>query len=342
MKLRGIIIGLSLFAAAYSMAADEESVPPAEETATTNAVEDSALPERLRYQDKIDWHMVAIEALVIEVDEERARQLGFNYGLSTLDSNGGDASSVLDGANVGIGPSAFTPASVATLTEQLDGRTSVGFANRMPGLGISLAGMNVDTGVISAELRALVDHGEAIIRTRPVGVALNKTKVKIETVDELPYVDINSGGNLNIQKKTVGVKLEVTPYIEPDYPGAVTLDISNIEVSSGSRFMTLQDIDRPVITLSKTKTKVTLREGETFVIGGLKTRRKTVEEKKVPILGHIPVIKWLFTSRHEVVRNVDILFFITPNILEPGENFLLPYDFENREFLGVEPASEEE
>ncbi|NLX26853.1 MAG: type II and III secretion system protein [Lentisphaerae bacterium] len=342
MRLRGIIIGLNIFAATFAMAADETSAPPAEESTTTNEVEETVLPDRLRYQDKMDWHMVAIEALVIEVDEERARQLGFNYGLSTLDSNGGNSSSVLDGGNVGLGPSAFTPASVATLAEQTDGSTSIGFANRMPGLGISLAGMNVDASVISAELRALVDHGEAVIRTRPVGVALNKTKVEIQTVDELPYVDIKDGGNLNIQKKRVGVKLEVTPYIELDYPGAVTLDISNIEVSSGSRFMTLQDIDRPVITLSKTQTKVTLREGETFVIGGLKTRRKTVEEKKVPILGHIPLIKWFFSSRHEVVRNVDILFFITPNILAPGENFLLPYDFENREFLGAESALEKE
>lgn len=340
MRLRGIIIGLGLFAAAFAMAAEEEAAPAAEGSAT-NAVEETVLPDRLRYQDKIDWHMVAIEALVIEVDEERARQLGFNYGLSTLDSNGGNSSSVLDGGNVGLGPSAFSPASVATLAEQVNGSTSVGFANRMPGLGISLVGMNVDSSVISAELRALVDHGEAVVRTRPVGVALNKTEVRIETVDELPYVDINAGGNLNIQKKNVGVKLQVTPYIDPDYPGAVTLDISNIEVSSGSRFMTLQDIDRPVITISKTHTKITLREGETFVIGGLKTRRKTVEEKKVPILGHIPIIKWLFTSRHEVVRNMDVLFFITPNILEPGENFLLPYDFDNREFLGTESAPEE-
>lgn len=99
--------------------------------------------------------------------------------------------------------------------------------------------------------------------------------------------------------------------------------------------MTLQNVDRPVISLSRTHTKITLREGETFVVGGLKTRRTMVQEDKVPILGDIPFIKWLFTSRREVVRNMDVLFFITPSILEPGENFLLPYDFENREFLGA-------
>jgi type II secretory pathway component GspD/PulD (secretin) len=225
------------------------------------------------------------------------------------------------------------------LAENADGTTSLGFADRMPGLGISLVGMNIDSAVISAQLRALLDRGEAVIRTRPVGVALNKTEVSIETVDELPYVDLNDKGKLNVQKKSVGVKLQVRPTIVPDYPGAVQLDISNIEISSGSRFMTLQNVNRPVISLSRTHTKVTLREGETFVIGGLKTRRRMVEKHSVPILGRIPIIKWLFTSHREVVRNMDVLFFITPNILEPGENFLLPYDFENRQYLGAENPS---
>ena len=340
-----ISIGL-FFGMVFCCIAEPEGKPPSESEAqqdaseVTNQVQETVLPDRLRYKDKVDWHMVAIEALVVEVDEERAHQLGFSYGVSTLDSSGGDTSSALDGANVALGPQNFASASVASLTENADGTTSLGFADRMPGLGMSIVGLNLDAAVISAELKALLDRGEAVIRTRPVGVALNKTEVTIETVDELPYVDIDAKGNLNVQKKNVGVKLKVRPTIVPDYPGAVELDISNIEISSGSRFMTLQNINRPVVSLSRTHTRITLREGETFVIGGLKTRRKVVEEEKVPILGYIPIIKWLFTSRHEVERNMDVLFFITPNILEPGENFLLPYDFENREFLGAESNDE--
>lgn len=299
----------------------------------------TVLPDRLRYKNKTDWHMVAIEALVVEVDEERARQLGFSYGVSTLNSSGGNSSSVLDGANVGLGAQGLPSVPVASLAEDANGTTSLGFASRIPGLGISLVGMNVDSSVISARLQALLDRGEAVVRTRPIAVALNKTEVSIQTVDELPYVDINEKGKLNVQQKSVGVKLQVCPTILPDYPGAVQLDISNLEISSGSRFMTLQNVNRPVISLSRTHTKVTLREGETFVIGGLKTRRKMIEEESVPILGHIPILKWLFTSHHEVVRNMDVLFFITPDILDPGENFLLPYDFEHRKFLGAENST---
>jgi len=289
---------------------------------------DDIKTENIRYKGKTDWHMVAIEALVVEVNEERTRQLGFKFGMTT--EGGRD----LDGADVQLGPQGSSPVAVPLLNKGAEGTTSVGFGSRLPGFGISLVGMDLDSSVLSARLRALMNRGEAVIRTRPVGVALNKTEVVIETVEELPYADINAKGRLGIQKKTTGVKLRVTPTIATDYPGAVTLDISNIEISTGSNFITLQNVNRPVVNVSKTHTKLTLREGETFVIGGLKTRRKTVERESVPILGRIPVIKWLFSSSNEVERNMDVLFFITPKILEPGENFLLPYDFENRKLLG--------
>lgn len=282
----------------------------------------------IRYKSKTDWHMVAIEALVVEVNEERTRQLGFKYGVT---SEGGGS---FDGADVQLGPQGSVLAAVPLLNKGAEGQTGVGFGSRMPGFGISLVGIDLDSTVLAARLRALLNQGEAVIRTRPIGVALNKTEVVIETVEELPYADVDARGKLGIQKKATGVKLKVTPTISTDYPGAVTLDISNIEISSGSNFITLQNVNRPVVNVSRTHTQLTLREGETFVIGGLKTRRKTVEKESVPILGSIPGLKWLFTSTSEVERNMDVLFFITPKILEPGENFLLPYDFENRKLLG--------
>ncbi|VGO21318.1 type II secretion system protein GspD [Pontiella sulfatireligans] len=298
------------------------------------ALKENPIPEKMRYKNKLDWHMVAIEALVVEVNEERTRQLGFTYGLSQTSD-----SSSLDGANVSLGSQKLGLTSVPLLATSPDGSTSISFADRMPGLGISLSGIDVDSSVVAAQLRMLLDRGEAVIRTRPIGVALNKTEVSIETVDEIPYVDLDSKGKLVVAKKAAGVKLKVTPTIVPDHPGAVTLDISNIEISTASSFITLQNINRPVLNVSKTHTKITLREGETFIIGGLKTRRKAIEEDRIPILGRIPMIKWLFTSRNEVERNMDVLFFITPNILAPGENFLLPYDFKNQEPLGLNEST---
>jgi len=309
--------GLALVLCSAVYAQDPETAPVAEE---------NPIPAELRYQNKPEWQMVAIEALVVEINDERALELGLTYGVTT--------SSPADGANIGLGAQNLGPVSVPELVKGAEGATGISFADRMPGLGISLAGIDVDSTVMAAQLRMMLDNGEALIRTRPIVVALNKTPVQIETVDEIPYVDIDEKGKLGIQKKKAGVRMIVTPTIVPDFPGAVTLDISNIEISSGSTFITLENVNRPIVSVSRTHTRITLREGETFIVGGLKTRRETVEEERIPILGSIPVIRWLFTSRHVVERNVDVLFFITPNILDPGENFLLPYDFRNREFLG--------
>jgi type II secretory pathway component GspD/PulD (secretin) len=120
--------------------------------------------------------------------------------------------------------------------------------------------------------------------------------------------------------------------------GVVTLEIDRLEVSSVSSFITQENIDRPVFNSSETSTKVTLNEGETLIVGGLKTRRVTKFEERVPILGSIPVLGWFFKSVEDVERDVDVLFFITPHILAPGENFLIPADFNNRFALGIEPV----
>jgi type II secretory pathway component GspD/PulD (secretin) len=133
----------------------------------------------------------------------------------------------------------------------------------------------------------------------------------------------------------VGVLMEATPEIVSLRPGVATLDITKLEVSAVSTFFTTKNVDRPVFAKSATKTKVTLADGETFVVGGLKTRRTEHNEDRVPILGDIPLLGLLFRSQMDIERNLDVLFFITPCILAPGENFLLPYDFKNQEALGV-------
>ncbi|MCL5270077.1 MAG: type II and III secretion system protein, partial [bacterium] len=281
------------------------------------------------YKDDANVHMVAIEALVIEVNEERTRELGIRYGFNNQGGSG-----VLEGGDVGLG-NAINPVKVPVLIQGLGGRNAVGFQERMPGLGISLSGMNIGSGVVSARLRALLDAGDATIRTRPIAVALNKTPVSIETVSEVPYLDTKDQ-QMQVTYEKVGVKMDVTPSIEHMRPGVVQLAVSNIEVSSVSSFITTENVDRPVFSNSSTHTNVTLREGETFVIGGLKTRRKVHSEERVPLLGDIWGLGLLFRSQSDLERNMDVLFFITPYIVAPGENVLLPHDFKNKKGLGID------
>jgi type II secretory pathway component GspD/PulD (secretin) len=303
------------------------AAPPAPAPAPAATPAESA---EFYYKDDVSVHMVAIEALVIEVNEERTRELGIRYGFNDQGGSG-----ILDGGDISLG-NAIAPVRVPVLISGLGGKNAIGYENRLPGLGISLSGMNIGSSVVSARLRALLDTGDASIRTRPIAVALNKTPVAIETVSEVPYLDTDKSKQLRVSFEKVGVRMAVTPTIQHMRPGVVKLVIENIEVSSVSSFITTENVDRPVFNTSSTQTDVSLREGETFVIGGLKTRRKIHSEERVPLLGDIPVLGLLFRSQSDLERSMDVLFFITPYIISPGENIFLPHDFKNKKGLGID------
>jgi len=65
---------------------------------------------------------------------------------------------------------------------------------------------------------------------------------------------------------------------------------------------------------------VVLKEGETFVVGGLETKFKTFLERRTPLLGHIPVLEKAFTKKTEYERTSNILFFLTPRIIKNADN----------------------
>lgn len=298
----------------------------------------SNVPAEIQWRSNAKVHNIAIEALVIEINEERTRDIGLHYGVNQLSAEGGvvsDTSSAFDGADIGLGRS-LSPVRVPVLLKGLNGETDVSYdSTRLPGLGVNLSGMNLGSSVISARVRALLESGDASIRTRTVAIALNNTTTEIKSTQKIPYLDVKANTHLAVNFEDVGVKMNITPRIKDLLKRTTTLNIHNLEVSSVSSFITNQNVDRPVFTTSNTTTDVNIRDGETFVIGGLKSRRTLIYEQRVPILGRIWGLGWFFKSQEQQERVVDVLFFITPHILEPGQNPLLPYDFENQQALGI-------
>ena len=111
------------------------------------------------------------------------------------------------------------------------------------------------------------------------------------------------------ERKRVGLILQVTPQVNRE--GYVTLYVqpsySDI-IDSG--FDDMKDtITRAVSTL------VRVKNGQTVVIGGLLTSRETESVRKVPLLGDIPILGWLFTSKTTYKSTTALVVFITPTIL---------------------------
>ena len=109
----------------------------------------------------------------------------------------------------------------------------------------------------------------------------------------------------------IGIGLTVTPNInEEDY---VTLIVEpTIDQITG---FTGPNNERPIISTRNAQTNVMIKDGQTLVIGGLIAEKKIEYEKKVPILGDIPIIKYLFTKKEDSINRTELLIFITPYII---------------------------
>ncbi len=118
----------------------------------------------------------------------------------------------------------------------------------------------------------------------------------------------------SIERQDVGIKLKLTPQItEGDY---VKLDIYQ-EISAVT---STNNQLGPTTDKRSTKTSVVVKDKETVVIGGLMQERTDESVTKVPLLGDIPLIGWLFKQKNVVKKKTNLLVFITPRIVKEADN----------------------
>ena len=160
-------------------------------------------------------------------------------------------------------------------------------------------------------------RGEAKYLGKPKVVTLNNKTATITTSTDATVgftQSLSGSGSTEMatssaERKRVGLTLQVTPQVNRE--GYVTLYVQpsySDLVSSG--FDNTKDT-----TTRATSTLVRVKNGQTVVIGGLLTSRETDQTRKVPLLGDIPVLGWLFTSRSTSKTTTDLVIFITPTIL---------------------------
>jgi type II secretory pathway component GspD/PulD (secretin) len=119
--------------------------------------------------------------------------------------------------------------------------------------------------------------------------------------------------------KDIGVVFEVTPHI--NNAGMVTLDLApKITAIIDDADVTVEGTTVPQLTTREASTSVMIKSGETLVIGGLISDAETDAVSKVPFLGDIPFLGRLFRHESTVKAKTDLLIFLTPHIITPGEN----------------------
>jgi len=154
----------------------------------------------------------------------------------------------------------------------------------------------------------------AKIITNPKLIVLNNSEATIDIVEQIPYttdrtVSDNGTVTQSIDFKEVGLKLKVKPQINRD--GTIVIDVEPEQSFRTGEVLS----NTPIISTSKSKTTLILRSGETAVIGGLIREAENETVVKVPLLGDIPLLGYLFKSSTKQKERHELTIFISAKIV---------------------------
>lgn len=182
-----------------------------------------------------------------------------------------------------------------------------------------------DSWAINAKIQALEVNNIADILSSPKIVVRNGGLATISTVTNLPYPKAkitSSGQNItsDIQFKPVGVTLNIRPVIA----GTETIILQiYADVSAVTAFASTDPVDTPIISSRMAVTTVHVPAGKTTVVGGLVQESTFDSERKVPILGDIPILGYLFRSTSSQTTKTVLDFLITPRIIQGPQGLSL-------------------
>ncbi len=190
--------------------------------------------------------------------------------------------------------------------------------------GLGLGGFNFTiTGEdFSFLFRALQQDSRLEVLSRPILMVRNGDEGKITIADQVPIVQssqLNPTGQTQstIGREDVGIVLTATPHISPD--GYVTIELKQEISNIGGNIQLTEGVSSPIFQTREVETNVTVRDGETVVIGGLIQSNDSQSESKVPILGDLPWFGPLFRTTSSGTRKTELLVVLTVDILRTDE-----------------------
>ena len=272
--------------------------------------------QKLIAQLDIPVRQILIEARIVEASDTFGKSLGVKLGGNDMSaSKGGDGGVAIGGdKRLAIG----TTYGNAVASTGLGGTQNLSshFVN-LPAVGqngysaatfaLTLFGAS-SNHLMALEISALEADGKGKVVSSPRVITADQVKALIEQGTELPYQVASSSGATSIAFRKANLKLEVTPQITPE--GSVSLDLDVTKDSVGQATAAGFAINTKHI-----KTQVLVENGGTVVIGGIFEVNENESETKVPVLGDLPVIGYLFKTRQRSTNKQEMLVFITPKVV---------------------------
>lgn len=236
---------------------------------------------------------VLIQAVIAEVSRDDAEALGLRWSSSPINPTRTDNS---------IG-AAFT-------TTGTEGGV---FGNLFD---TSVLNVGID---INAVLQLLDERTDVSILSRPIIFTSDNQEAEFFDGQDIPFITNaqttdNGGTTQGFEYRAVGIQLRVRPRLTPNKDVDLRVNIELSSVAPGQANASGQ----VVVDRRETTTQLIVRSGQTLVISGIMRNEDSEVVRKIPLLGDIPLLGWLFRSRERGVSTTEQLIFITPVIVENG------------------------
>jgi type IV pilus assembly protein PilQ len=227
---------------------------------------------------------VMIEAKLVEIDASASNEFGIDWSMGNLGRSDGLTNAGMQ-TSLGVGSPTGT-VQFGHVTNLLD---------------------------INATISYLEQQNRAHILSEPrIAICDNMTGT-VMSGKQIPLTLKDAENNTYVQMFNIGISLTVTPHINAD--NNVTLELNPV-VSDLTGEATANK--QPIIVSQSAETTLMIDDGATAVIGGIMRSKTTELEKRIPILGHIPLLgDWLFTYTSQNEETSELVIFVTPHIIRP-------------------------
>jgi len=283
------------------------------------------LREIRRWVESLDIppRQVLIESRIVIVTDDFGKELGVRFGATIARDSSSDGMISMTGTSAGsdtIVQSALEnlasignpfPVTFGTAAE----RYNVNLPVVNPAGVMNLAILD-DDYLVDLELSAVQAEGKGEIVSTPRVITVNNLEAYIEQGVEIPYQESSSSGATTTEFKDAVLSLTVTPQITPD--DRIIMDILVTKDSVGELVASATGGFVPSIDTRSIQDRVLVNDGQTVVLGGIYETEIRDTVSKVPVLGDIPGLGFLFRARTQVHNKSELLIFVTPRILRDG------------------------
>ncbi len=272
--------------AARPRAAGRGSGPTIQADPRLNAILVSDTPEMMPMYERliaeldVPSALIEIEAMIIDINTDRAREMGINWSF-----NSGGFSASFNGSTLQIGNN-----------------------------GVGAGSLPMDAGTkLLAQIRLLESSGDARIQSRPSVLTTDNIGAILD-LSETFYIRVLGERTATVAPVTAGTTLKVTPRLMGGENPSIqlTVDIEDGQIQD-------RKIDSlPTVRRSTVSTQAVVRQSDTLMIAGYSSDQNILNEQKVPLLGDLPVVGALFSTTSRTLQKRERIFLIRPKLVAPA------------------------